>query len=140
MSHPYEPLFALPSMVRNLMRGYILRDTPDADSLDYELMTRVPDDWVPEGPRYADLVWCIPFRAETEQSQQAGPTHLIVVLKFVDEVVEDIGERLSRHAASLLREVTRRQAFGAPDTPPVVAPIVVYNGPDVWDAPGGVRV
>ena len=139
MAHPYESLFALPSMVRNLMHGYILRDTPDADSLDYERMTRVPDNWVPEGPRYADLVWCIPFRLETEDVPP-GPTHLIVVLKFVDEVVEDIGERLSRHASSLQREVVRRRAFGAPDTPPVVAPIVVYNGPEPWDAPGGVRV
>lgn len=139
MSHPYQSLFALPSMVRNLMRGYILRDSPEADSLDYDGMTRVPDDWVPEGPRYADLVWCIPFKADSED-ETVGPTHLIVVLKFVDEVVEDIGERLSRHAASLLREVIRRRAYGAPDTPPAIAPVVVYNGPDAWDAPGGVEV
>ena len=138
MTHPYQPLFAFPPLVKDLMRGYILRDSPDVDSLDYDNMTRIPEDWVPEGPRFADVTWSIPFRPAV--ADEFDPTHLIVLIKFASEVLQDMGERLGRHSASLQREVDRRVAFGAPDRPPVIAPVVVYNGPEPWDAPGGVRL
>ena len=139
MPHPYKPLFAFPPMVKDLMRGYILRDSPDADSLDYEGMSRIPEDWVPDGPRYADVMWSIPFRPGAEHSPD-DPTHLVVIIKFASEVIRDMGERLGRHSASLQREINWREVFGAPDRPPVIAPIVVYDGVEPWDAPGGLPV
>lgn len=139
MTHPYKPLFAFPPMVEDLMRGYLLRDSTDVDRLDYDRMTRIPDDWVPKGPRFADVAWSIPIRPVVD-AQHTDPTHMIVLIKFTSEVVQDMGERLGRHSASLQREINWRQVFGAPDRPPVIAPIVVYNGPKPWDAPGGVQV
>ena len=109
MSHPYLPLFALPQVVEDLLRGFIFKDRPELDDLDFNRMTRVPDDWVPEGPRYADLVWSIPFR--TSEPQTAA-THMLLILKCESTVVPDMGQRLDRHAASLCREVSRRRAFG----------------------------
>ena len=139
MAHPYQPMFAFAETVKDLMRGFILRNSAEIDSLDYDRMTRIPDDWVPEGPRYADVVWCIPF-VSVEGEPDDGPTHLIVIIKFASEVVVDTGERLNRHAASLLREINWRAVFGAPERPPIIAPIVLYNGKEPWDAPGGVTV
>ena len=48
-------------MVEDLLRGFILKNRPELDELDFEHMTRVPDDWVPDGPRCADMMWSIPF-------------------------------------------------------------------------------
>ena len=139
MAHPYLPLFAFPPMVKDLVRGFIMRNSPEVDNLDYDHMTRIPDDWVPDGPRYADMVWSIPFLTE-EDDQSNEPTHIILIIKFASEVIQDVGERLGRHAASLHREINRRKVFGAPVKPPVIAPIVVYDGAPPWDAPGGIAV
>ena len=144
MAHPYLPLFAFPPMVKDLVRGFIMRNSPEVDNLDYDHMSRIPDDWVPDGPRYADMVWSIPFLTETDLTENDdkgdGPTHIILIIKFASEVIQDVGERLSRHAASLHREIHRRGVFGAPMQPPVIAPIVVYDGSPPWDAPGGIPV
>ena len=139
MAHPYLPLFAFPPMVKDLVRGFIMRNSPEVDNLDYDHMMRVPDDWVPDGPRYADMVWSIPFIADANEEPD-GPTHIILIIKFASDVINDVGERLGRHAASLYREIHRRRAFGAPVQPPVIAPIVVYDGSHPWDAPGGIPV
>ena len=148
MAHPSLPLFAFPPMVKDLVRGFIMRNSPEVDNLDYDHMTRIPDDWVPDGPRYADMVWSIPFLpdlpdlpdlAETDDESNE-PTHIILIIKFASEVIQDVGERLGRHAASLHREINRRKVFGAPVKPPVIAPIVVYDGTPPWDAPGGIAV
>ena len=50
-----------------------------------------------------------------------------------------MGHRLDRHAASLRREVVRRRAFGAPEQPPLVTPVVIYDGAEPWEAIGAVR-
>ena len=139
MAHPYLPLFAFPPMVKDLVRGFIMRNSPDVDTLDYDHMVRIPDDWVPDGPRYADMVWSIPFLADANAGTDS-PTHMVLIIKFASEVIDDVGERLSRHAASLHREINRRAIFGAPVKPPVIAPVVVYDGPQPWDAPGGIPV
>ena len=136
MPHPYIPLFAHARMVEDLLRGFIFKDRPELDHLDFDGMNRVPDDWVPEGPRYADLTWCIPFRPREPESQA---THLLLLLKCESTVVPDMGQRLDRHAASLCREVNRRRAFGAPTKPPLVTPVVLYNGEEPWHATGAIR-
>ena len=136
MSHPYVPLFAIPEVVEDLLRGFVFKGRPELDHLHFAGMARVPDDWVPDGPRFADLMWSIPFCPAEPQSKA---THLLLLLKFESDVVNDMGQRLDRHAASLCREVSRRGAFGAPATPPLVAPVVVYNGAVPWNAPGAVR-
>ena len=136
MSHPYVPLFAHAQVVEDLLRAFVFKDRPELEALDFPRMTRVPDDWVPEGPRYADLVWSIPFRSFDPQTRA---THMLLLLKCESTVVPDMGQRLDRHAASLYREVNRRRAFGAPSKPPVVAPVVVYNGTEPWRAKGAVH-
>jgi hypothetical protein len=137
MPSPYLPLFSLACLVEDLLSGYILKDRPEFDELDFDQMTLVPDDWVPDGPRYADLMWSIPFRTVHSATQA---THLMLLLKFASTVVSDAGARLDRHAASLLREIGRRRAFGAPATPPLVMPVVIYDGDEPWNAPDAIRV
>jgi len=136
MSRPVQSSFFFPHLIQDLM-PLVMPNDLDAESLDYRGMVRIPDDWVPDGPRYADHGWSIPVQGRLDESG-FQPTHVVVILKFVTEVVMDIGERLGRHSASLEREIFRRGAFGAPSNPPPIAPIVVYDGPDPWDAPGGI--
>ena len=85
--------------------------------------------------------WSGVSRSSPDTDDQGDdPTHIILIIKFASEVIQDVGERLGRHAASLHREILRREAFGAPVKPPVIAPIVVYDGSLPWNAPGGIPV
>ena len=136
MPHPYVRLFVHARMVEDLLRGYIFRNRPELRLLDFANMALVPNDWVPEGPRYADLMWSIPFHGLEPETQA---THLLLLLKFESTVIPDMGKRLDRHTASLCREIDRRGAFGAPATPPVVTPVVVYNGEEPWNAEGALH-
>lgn len=124
----FAPLFEHPVTVRDLIRHHIFRDWPDAvRQLDFDNMERVPDDWVPVGPRCADCVWSIPLLRHPDQEKNS-PTHVLFLLRFEPRVVADMKDRLDRHAESLLREVGRRAVFGAPEAPPHVTPVAIYYG------------
>ncbi len=133
MSDAFVQLFTFAPMVEDALR-LILKDGTELDELDFDNMTLIPNDWVPDGPRYAELMWSIPLRAVDPHTQA---THVLLLLKFTSTVVPGLQGLLDRHAASLHREVVRRGAFGAPVAPPLIKPVVIYNGAEPWDAPGG---
>ena len=133
MVHPLHELHTLPSVIEDLLRGFVARHGEEwIEWLDYERMVRVPDDWVVAKWRCADIVWSIPFRS---CARRIDETHVIVMLKFQSDVVPDMGRRIGRHVDLLHLELARRRAFGSPDNPPLLVPIVVYDGSEPWSAP-----
>ena len=90
--------------------------------MDFAAIERLPDDWVPDGPRYADAAWALPVR-----DPGAGPTHAVVLYRHREGPGDDVQERMLRHAESLSRALDRMARFGHPDRPvhyvPVVGPI-----------------
>ena len=135
MIHPYIPLLRVARFVEVLMREHVLAAAA-APRCDFDALERVPDDWVPEGPRYADVAWAAPLA----RPQPAGPTHALLLFKCESAVRADAGERLQRHRESLARALDRHRAFGHPERPAQVVPVVLYDGEAAWDAPGAVRV
>ena len=133
MIHPYIPLLRVPRFVEVLMREAV--HGPAANRLDYARLTRIPDDWVPEGPRYADVAWAAPLL----DANPAGPSHAVLLFKCERAVRPDASERLVRHRESLSRALDRLRAFGHPDRPAPVVPVVLYDGRAPWTAPGAVR-
>ena len=133
MIHPYIPLLRVARFVEVLMCDHVA--APGAERLDYERLTRVPDDWVPEGPRYADVSWAAPLRDPAHH----GPTHAVLLFKCESAVRADPGDRLVRHRESLARALDRHRAFGHPLRPAEVVPVVLYDGDTPWNAPGAVR-
>ena len=97
-------------MVKDLVRGFIMRNSPEVDNLDYDHMARIPDDWVPDGPRYADMVWSIPFLADQAESDDESnePTHIILIIKFASEVIQ--GRRRNALADTRHRCIARSTA------------------------------
>lgn len=90
--------------------------------IDFGAIERLPDDWVPDGPRYAGLSWALPVR-----DPGAGPTHVVVLYRHRSDTDDDVRERMLRHAESLSRALDRMRRCGHPDRPahflPVVGPI-----------------
>ena len=145
--HPYAAAFRHPATVAALLSDFILADgraragapgLPAVPRLDLEGIARVPDDWVPPGERYADVVWSVPLR--DDGGPGTGATHALVMLKCESRVRDDAGERMQRHKVALADALDARGALGHPARPSVAVPIVVYSGERRWDAPGAVRV
>ena len=135
MIHPYIPLLRVARFVEVLVRDHLLaRD--DAPGYDFDALERVPDDWVPEGPRYADVAWAVPLA----RPRRSGPTHALLLFKCESTVRADAADRLLRHRESLARALDRHRALGHPHRPADVVPVVLYDGEAAWDAPGAVRV
>ena len=133
MNHPYIPLLRVARFVEVLLREQV--DPGAASALDLARLARIPDDWVPEGPRYADVSWTAPLA----DPAPAGPTHAVLLFKCESAVRPDAGDRLQRHRESLARALDRLGAFGHPARPALVVPVVLYNGDTPWNAPGAVR-
>ena len=133
MIHPYIPLLRVARFVEVLLREQI--DPDAADALDFARLARIPDDWVPDGPRYADVSWSAPLA----DPASAGPTHAVLLFKCESAVRADAGERLQRHRESLARTLNRLGALGHPGRPARVVPVVLYSGNTPWNAPGAVR-
>lgn len=133
MIHPYIPLLRVARFVEVLMRDHVA--PPGAERLDYANLARVPDDWVPDGPRYADVAWAVPLRDPGPD----GPTHAVLLFKCESAVRADASERLVRHRESLARALDRNGAFGHPRRPAEVVPVVLYDGATPWDGAGAVR-
>ena len=110
-------------------------DPASAEALDLARLARIPDDWVPEGPRYADVSWAAPLG----EPAPAGPTHAVLLFKCESAVRADAGDRLQRHRESLARTLDRLGALGHPARPARVLPVVLYSGETPWTAPGAVR-
>ena len=135
MIHPYIPLLRVARFVEVLVRDHLLAGD-DAPAYDFAALERVPDDWVPDGPRHVDVAWAVPLA----RPRPSGPTHALLLFKCESSVRADTGERLLRHRESLARALDRHRAFGHPDRPTDVFPVVLYDGAAAWDAPGAVRV
>ena len=131
----YKRLFTFPRMIEDLVCGFLARGERArlGVQLDFPNMTQVPDGWVVGKWRCAQVVWSIPVRPEMQAEVGAG--HMILLLRLQSKNNPEIGRRLDQHRERLHRECNRREAFGAPDHPPVLVPVVIYNGAEPWSAP-----
>lgn len=148
--HRLTSVFSHPLSVHFLMAGFLAEERPPGwlDRFDLDDVALVPVDWVPLEWRCADVMWSIPLRAGVASATAEGSdgksvaTHLLLVVKFADTVIEDVSERLGHHFNMLMHELDRRGLYGAPDHPPMVENIVVNSGKTTWphDAPSMDRV
>ena len=131
----YKRLFTFPRMIEDLVCGFIAKGERArlGEQLDFPNMTQVPDDWVAGKWRYAQVVWSIPVRPEAQAEVGAG--HMIFLLRLQSKNDPEIGRRLGRHRERLHQACDHREAFGAPGNPPVLIPVVIYNGAEPWSAP-----
>ncbi len=101
---------------------------------DFERAEELPAAYVQPGrgrfpQRFGDMAWRVPRRRDVEG---AGPA-LVVLVEFQSSVNRQMAHRM-RDYARLARERLAERG----DEPPVLLPIVLYNGSDRWTAPGAV--
>lgn len=150
--HRLTPIFSHALMARDLLSGFVASSEPPGwlDQFDLEGMALVPVDWVPLEWRFADVVWSIPLRSagrDAPAGEAGGPargeaaTHMLLVLKFADEPIADVGAHMAHHVSMLMHELSRRGLYGAPDHPPSNKNVVINTGKDPWpeDDPNAQR-
>ena len=138
--HRMAQLFSHTALAKDLLTGFVANSEPPnwLDRFDLDKMVLVPVDWVPLEWRYADVTWSIPIR---RNRNRAKATHMLLVIKFADEVQVDADQRFGHHVSALLRMLDRRKLYGAPKRPPLVKNVVIHLGRDRWpDAPNMERL
>ena len=132
MEYTYTPFYAFPDDVKRAIAKLVRHYGEHwRRQLDFDQMTLVPDDWVPDKrKRFADLIWAVPLKMGARQLVKA--THFILILKIQNSVVPDAVPRMRRYRRLLRLELNRRGAFGAPDNPPLLAPTLSYHGEEPW--------
>ena len=86
-----------------------------------DALERLDDDLAPDGPRYADAAWAVPY---ADGTSPRGATHLVVLCKRLPGRDAYIGDRMLRHAESLSRAFDRLGLFGHPEHPADFLPLV----------------
>ena len=138
--HPMAQLFSHAVLAKDLLTGFVANSEPPnwLDRFDLDNMVLVPVDWVPLEWHYADVTWSIPIR---RSRNRAKATHMLLLIKFADEVQTDADERFGHHVSALLRALGRRKLYGAPKRPPLVKNVVIHLGKDRWpDTPNMERL
>ena len=138
--HRMAQLFSHAALAKDLLTGFVANSEPPnwLDRFDLDKMMLVPVDWVPLEWRYADVTWSIPIR---RNRNRVKATHMLLVIKFADEVQPDADQRFGHHVSALLRVLDRRKLYGAPKRPLLVKNVVIHLGRDRWpDAPNMERL
>ncbi len=86
-----------------------------------DALQRLDDDLAPDGPRYADAAWAVPY---VDGTSPRGATHLVVLCKRAPDAGADVYDHLLRHAESLSRAFDRLGLLGHPEHPVDFVPLV----------------
>ena len=123
----YKLLFSHP----DLLLGLLDRSVPGlTDLIDPSSLRRIHPSFVkPEGlqQRHSDTVWRMRLR-----SPERHP--LIVPLEFQSAPHDRMAFRIHEYTSLLLREAEIQQDWGVDGRPPIIAPVIVYNGLARWSA------
>ena len=127
----YKLLFAMPEMMRDLLREFIRSDWLRA--LDYSTLERVSGNYVADNMRQraSDMVWRV----------DAGDPwgHLYVLLEFHSTIDRYMAPRMAAYTALLHQELVRAGQVLPDRRVPAALSIVLYNGDTPWSACTNIR-
>lgn len=102
-------------------------DGPNLGQPRLDALERLDDAIVPDGPRYADAVWAVPY---VDGTSPRGATHLVVLCKRLAGRHTDMRDRMLRHTESLSRAFDRHRMYGHPERPADFLPLVDDAAPE----------
>jgi len=132
--HGYKRLFSHPTVVEELVRGFLREDWIAA--LDFSTLERVNSSFVSDDlrERHSDVIWRLRFAGETSDW-----FYLYLLLEFQSTDYHFMAVRLLSYVSLLLEEIIRAEKLKAGDRLPAVLPLVIYNGKRPWRAPRALR-
>ncbi len=126
----YKSLFSHPTMVEELLRGFVRQDW--IERLDFSTLERMANSFVSEDlrERHSDLIWRLRLRGDED-----GWVYLYLLLEFQSTSDPFMAVRLLTYLGLLLEEIIRREKLKSGDRLPAVFPLVLHNGKGRWRAP-----
>jgi predicted transposase YdaD len=121
--HGYKLLFSHPTMVEDLVRGFV--SGPWVVELDFATPERVQASYVSEDlvERASDVVWRLRWRDERWM-------YLYVLIEFQSTVDRFMALRVLTYVGLLCQDLVRQRVLDGVKRLPPVLPIVLYNGRD----------
>ena len=122
--HSYKLLFAHPTMVQDLLRGFVGGDW--LQELDFSTLERVSESYVSDDlrARADDIVWRV----------RSGERHIYLLVEFQSGIDPFMSVRVLTYVGLLYQDLIRAREVSRDDGLPVILPIVLYNGSSRWRA------
>ena len=126
----FKRLFSHPSMVEELLRGFLCEDW--IARLDFSTLERVRNSFVSDRlrERHSDLIWRLRLKDGKE-----GGFFLYVMLEFQSTPDHFMAVRLTSYTSLLLEDIVREEKLKPGDLLPAVLSIVLYSGKRQWRGP-----
>ena len=134
----YKGIFAIWRALHDLVLGYASEFIEGgADWLgqfDFERAVRISTEEIVPGlaSRLSDMVWRIPFRSATGQTEYL---YVVVLMEFQSSVDRFMALRVQSAVARLYEGLRKGGGAGSTDWVVPVLAVVVYNGKARWNAP-----
>jgi predicted transposase YdaD len=121
----YRLLFSEPRLVEELIRGFF--DEPWTKRLDFTTLERANATYVTEGlqAREGDMVWKLRFH-------DGRPVYICLLLEFQSTVDRFMAVRMMGYETLFYQELTKLGEVTPDGKLPLVIPIVLYNGKELW--------
>jgi hypothetical protein len=126
----YKRLFSHPTMVEQLMRGFLHGDW--VGRLDFATLQRVGNSFVSDDlrERHSDLIWRLKLHGDGERW-----IYLYLLLEFQSTSDPFMAVRMLTYVGLLLEEIISKESLKPGDRLPAVLPLVLHNGRSRWRAP-----
>lgn len=122
----YKLLFSEPSMVRDLLLGYVREDW--VERLDFNSLEKVSGSYVSDDlkDREDDIIWRVRWGDEW--------LYVYLLLEFQSTIDPFMAVRVMAYEALLYQDLIRQKALCRNGNLPPILPIVLYNGERRWNA------
>ncbi len=122
----YKSLFSHPEMVESLIRDFVPEDW--VQELDFSTLEKQNGSYVTDDlrERHDDIIWRVKFRDQW--------FYVYLLIEFQSTVDPWMALRIMVYVGLLYQDLIKSEAIKNGELLPPVFPLVLYNGPDAWNA------
>ena len=129
----HKEFYSHPENVRDLIQGFVALDC--VSDFDFSTLERENGSYVAKEntERHDDIIWRLRWRDKW--------VYIYILIEFQSDVDEAMPVRIMSYVSLLYLSLLENKTlgYGKDKKLPIVLPIVLYNGKDVWNVPKSIQ-
>ena len=129
----HKEFYSHPENVKDLIQGFVALDC--VSDFDFNTLERENASFVTKEntERHDDIIWKLRWRDKW--------LYIYIIIEFQSDVDETMPVRIMSYISLLYLSLltNKNLGYGKEKKLPIVLPIVLYNGSDVWDVPKNIQ-
>ncbi len=129
----HKEFYSHPENVKDLIQGFVALDC--VSEFDFSTLERDNDSFVEKekNERHDDIIWRLKWRDRW--------VYVYIIIEFQSSVDETMPVRIMSYLSLLYLNLLANEnlGYGQNKKLPIVLPIVLYNGSDIWNVPKNIQ-